>query len=215
MNSKAQIDERVVRMLLDLRQGGVTDKRVLDVMEKLPRDLFIPQAFQRRAYENVALPMGHQQTVSQPVVVGQMTQALEVQDRMKVLEIGTGSGYQAAVLARLCRRLYTIERYPELLAQATQRLQQLRITNVTWKAGDGTHGWPEQAPFDRIMVTAAAVDVPTILVEQLKEDGIMVVPVGFDKDQRLVRVTRTPGGIETHDMGPVLFVPLVAATAGD
>lgn len=215
MSARAAVDERVVRMLLDLRQGGVTDKRVLGVMEKIPRELFIPQAFQRRAYENVALPMGHQQTVSQPVVVGQMTQALQVRERMKVLEIGTGSGYQAAVLARLCRRLYTIERYAELLADANARLQTLRITNVTSKAGDGTHGWPEQAPFDRIMVTAAAVDVPPILVDQMKDDGIMVVPVGFDKDQRLVRVSRTASGVETEDLGPVLFVPLVAEAGTD
>jgi len=200
------------RLILELRQGGVDDRRVVDAMERVPREMFVPAAIRDKAYENVALPIGHHQTISQPLTVGLMTQALEITDRMKVLEIGTGSGYQAAVLAPLCRRLYTIERYKELHEQAEARFHALRITNITTRLGDGSHGWPEQAPFERIIVTAAAHDVPSLLVEQLTIGGIMVVPVndGRDEfDQRLLRVTRTEDGIETEELGVTRFVPLV------
>jgi len=200
------------RLILELRQGGVDDRRIVDAMERVPREMFVPAAIRDKAYENVALPIGHHQTISQPLTVGLMTQALDITDRMKVLEIGTGSGYQAAVLAPLCRRLYTIERYKELLEQAESRFHALRITNITTRLGDGSHGWPEQAPFERIIVTAAAHDVPPLLVEQLTVGGIMVVPVndGRDEfDQRLLRVTRTEDGIETEELGVTRFVPLV------
>ena len=177
----------------------------------MPRDLFVPEAFKDKAYDNVSLPIGCHQTVSQPLVVALMTQALEVGERMKVLEIGTGSGYQAAVLARLCRRLYTVERHADLLKEAEERFARLRLTNITTQARDGSAGWTEQAPFERIMVTAAAADVPPVLVDQLAVGGVMVVPIGLDdNDQRLVRVCRTADGVETEDMGPVRFVPLVA-----
>lgn len=205
-------DSRKIRLILDLRSGGVSDTRVLAAMEKLPRELFVPEPFRDQAYENQALPIGQHQTVSQPQVVGLMTQALKVGERMKVLEIGTGSGYQAAVLSPLCRRLYTIERFPELLEQAEERFRRLKLTNITAIVRDGSLGWPEQAPFDRIIVTAAAADVPPVLVEQLAVGGIMVVPVGLgenDADQRLIRVTRTEDGAETEDMGQARFVPLV------
>ncbi|MBI1985621.1 MAG: protein-L-isoaspartate(D-aspartate) O-methyltransferase [Rhodospirillales bacterium] len=207
-------DARKAQMMLDLRRGGVTDKRVLAALEKTPREQFLANHFKDRAYDDVALPIGHHQTVSQPTVVGRMTQALEVGPRMKVLEIGTGSGYQAAVLARLCRRLYTIERHPPLLKAAEERFRRLGLVNVTTLAGDGTRGWPEQAPFDRIMVTAAAADVPPILLAQLGDDGIMVIPVGLDEnDQSLLKVRRTENGVETEDLGPTRFVPLVAGGA--
>jgi protein-L-isoaspartate(D-aspartate) O-methyltransferase len=200
----------VVPLLLEVRRAGVTDKRVLAAMERVPRELFVGRPFQDKAYDDVALPIGHQQTVSRPSVVGRMTQALETGPRMKVLEIGTGSGYQSAILALLCRRLYTIERDPDLLREAEARLARLRLTNVTSRSGDGSQGWREQAPFDRIMVTAAAVDVPGLLVDQLAVGGVMVVPVGHDdEDQRLVRVVRTDDGAETADLGGVRFVPLV------
>jgi protein-L-isoaspartate(D-aspartate) O-methyltransferase len=180
-------------------------------MERVPRELFVPEPFRDKAYDNVALPIGHHQTVSQPLVVGLMTQALEVGPRMKVLEIGTGSGYHAAVVARLCRRLYTIERHPELLRGAETRFAELKLSNITARAGDGTLGWPEQVPFERILVTAAAADVPVPLIDQLAEGGIMVVPVddGSDDGRRLIRVRRTSDGAETKDLGPVKFVPLV------
>ena len=204
------------KLMEELRRSGVIEAGVLEALEATPREMFLPEQFKDRAFENVALPIGYHQTISQPSVVGLMTQALEVTDRMKVLEIGTGSGYQAAVLARLCRRLYTIERHPQLLKDAERRLAKLGLVNVTMVAGDGSLGWPEQAPFERIMVTAAAADIPEILLGQLARGGIMIVPVGLDEnDQRLLRVRRTDGGIETEDLGPTRFVPLIAGKAGD
>ena len=209
-------DSRKIRLLLQLRLGGVTDTRVLAAMERVPREIFVPEPFRDRAYDNLALPIGHHQTVSQPIVVAQMTQALEVGERMKVLEVGTGSGYQAAILSKLCRRLYSIERHRPLLAEAEERFAQLKLTNITTRVGDGTLGWPEQVPFERIIVTAAAVDVPPVLVAQLTVGGVMVVPVGDDDDdQRLVRVLRTEDGAETEDLNPVRFVPLVPGVASD
>lgn len=200
----------MMQLVLDLRQNGVA-QNVIDIMEKTPRELFVAQAFQDRAFENAALPIGHHQTISQPLVVAQMTEALELTDRCKVLEIGTGSGYQAAVLAPLCRRLYTIERHRPLMVEAEGRFAQLRIHNITNKFGDGSKGWPEQAPFDRIIVTAAAIDIPPILVDQLAVGGIMVVPIGDDQhDQRLVKVVKTnEGDTQISDLGWVRFVPFV------
>ncbi len=200
------------KLMLELRQSGITEVGVLEALEVTPREMFLPEQFRDRAFENVALPIGYHQTVSQPSVVGLMTQALEVTDRMKVLEIGTGSGYQAAILARLCRRLYTLERHPPLLKQAEDRLKRLGLVNITAMIGDGTLGWPEQAPFERIMVTAAAADVPDVLLDQLAEGGIMVLPVGLDEnDQHLIRVRRTETGAKTEDLGPTRFVPLIEA----
>ncbi|MBC8267323.1 MAG: protein-L-isoaspartate(D-aspartate) O-methyltransferase [Rhodospirillaceae bacterium] len=199
-------------LILELRRGGVTDRRVIDAMERLPREMFVPEGLREQAYENIALPIGHHQTVSQPLTVALMTQALDVNDRMKVLEIGTGSGYQSAVLSPLCRRLYTIERYRELMRGAEQRFEELRLTNITTRIGDGSMGWKEQAPFERIIVTAAAHDIPPLLVDQLAIGGVMVVPVndGRDEhDQRLLRVVRTEDGVETEELGITRFVPLV------
>ena len=207
-------DSRKIRLIMELRHSGVTDTRVSAAIERLPRELFVPAAFLDQAYENTALPIGCHQTLSAPIVVGRMTQALEVGDRMKVLEIGTGSGYHAAVLSRLCRRVYTIERYRELLEEAQSRFTALGITNITWKIGDGTLGWPEQAPFERIIVTAAASDVPPVLARQLAVGGLMVVPVDDGVgDPRLVRVRRDEAGLETEDLGPIRFVPLIADSA--
>jgi protein-L-isoaspartate(D-aspartate) O-methyltransferase len=209
-------DSRKIRLILALRRSGITDTRVLGVMEKIPRDAFVPVTFRDRAYDDVTLPIGLHQTISQPSVVARMTQALQVGDRMKVLEIGTGSGYQAAVLAGLCRRLYTVERHRELLKLAERQFNALRITNVTTRLGDGMAGWPEQAPFDRIIVTAAATEVPQKLVEQLGVGGILVIPVGQpDGDQILLRVVRDEDGYHEEKAGPVRFVPLVPGVAGD
>jgi len=203
----------MMQLVLDLRQNGVCAP-VIEAMERIPRDLFVPQAFQDRAFENAALPIGYHQTVSQPLVVAQMTQALVLNDRCKVLEIGTGSGYQAAVLAPLCRRLYSIERHKGLLHEAEDRFQKLRIHNITTRCGDGSKGWPEQAPFDRIIVTAAAIDIPPVLVDQLAVGGIMVVPIGDDQhDQRLVKVVKGEDDTTISDLGWVRFVPFVEGEA--
>jgi len=202
------------KMMQDLHQAGVTDDAVLAVMAATPREMFLTEHFKAQAYEDATLPIGHHQTLSAPAVVANMTEALEITDRMTVLEIGTGSGYQAAVLAQLCRRLYSIERHPPLLKDAQARFDQMGLVNITTMAGDGSLGWPEQAPFERIMVTAAAADVPDALLEQLAVGGIMIVPVGLDdSDQHLLKLRRGESDIETEDLGPTRFVPLVAGLA--
>ncbi|UCH75805.1 MAG: protein-L-isoaspartate(D-aspartate) O-methyltransferase [Rhodospirillales bacterium] len=200
-----------VRLILELRHAGIDDLRVLNAIERVPRELFVPRAFAHQAWENVALPIDCGQTISQPAIVGRMTEALRLDDRMKVLEIGTGSGYQTAVLSYLCRRVYTIERHRELLQQAETRLALLRRRNITARPGDGALGWPEQAPFERILVTAAAIDIPPKLSKQLAVGGIMVLPIGDDaKSQRIVRVLRDESGLNIEDLGPVKFVPLIS-----
>ncbi len=199
-----------VRLIMDLRALGITDARVLGAIERVPREAFLPEMFRDRAYENVALPVGHGQTISQPLVVAHMTEALEVGPRHKVLEIGTGSGYQAAVLAKLCRRVFTIERYRDLLKQAEERFAALRIHNITTRHGDGTKGWPEQSPFDRIIVTAAAEEVPPILKQSLVDGGILVIPTGEERrDQQLLRIRRKGDEFVTEHLSGVRFVPLV------
>jgi protein-L-isoaspartate(D-aspartate) O-methyltransferase len=199
-----------VRLIMELRSLGITDARVLGAIERVPREAFIPEMFRDRAYENVALPVGQGQTISQPLVVAHMTEALEVGPRHKVLEIGTGSGYQAAVLAKLCRRVFTIERHRDLLKLAEERFVALRIHNITTRHGDGAKGWPEQSPFDRIMVTAAAEEVPPILKQSLVDGGILVIPVGEERrDQELLKIRRTGEEFITETLGGVRFVPLV------
>lgn len=205
-------EPRKIRLLMQLRRAGITDTRVLSAIERVPREYFVPPNFLDQAYEDIALPIGQGQTISQPLVVAQMTQALEVEERHKVLEIGTGSGYQAAVLARLCRRLYSIERHKPLLDIALARFAELRIHNVTAKIADGMKGWPEQAPFDRIIATAAhrGREPPSALVDQLGVGGILIIPMGDEKrSQRVVRFRRTEAGFEREDLWPVRFVPLL------
>lgn len=199
------------RLAVSLKESGIRDPRVIEVIRDLPRHHFIDQALHSRAYENTALPIGHGQTISQPMVVAVMTEALELTDRMKVLEIGTGSGYQTSVLSPLCRRVFTIERHQELLRQAQQRFAYLRLHNVTSRFGDGTKGWTESAPFDRILITAAAPEMPENLLALLAPDGMLVAPVGRERhDQELLRVRRKPeGGFETEKLSIVRFVPLV------
>ena len=207
---------RKIRLIMRLRRAGISDTKVLSAIERIPREAFVPDSFQDQAYEDRTLPIGHGQTLSQPRVVALMTQALEIDRRIKVLEIGTGSGYQAAVLSRLCRRLYTIERHRELQRAAERRFQELRLHNITARLGDGAKGWPEQAPFARIMVTAAAAGIPESLVDQLAPGGIMVVPVGRPgADQTLLRVTRDEDGFHEEVLGDVRFVPLVAGLPSD
>jgi protein-L-isoaspartate(D-aspartate) O-methyltransferase len=207
---------RKIRLIMRLRRAGIGDTNVLSAIERIPREAFVPDSFLDQAYEDRTLPIGHGQTLSQPRVVALMTQALEIDRRIKVLEIGTGSGYQAAVLSRLCRRLYTIERHRGLQRAAERRFQELRLHNITARLGDGAKGWPEQAPFARIMVTAAAAEVPESLVDQLAPGGIMVVPVGRPgADQALLRVTRNEDGFHEEILGDVRFVPLLAGLASD
>jgi protein-L-isoaspartate(D-aspartate) O-methyltransferase len=205
-----------IRLLMELRRAGIADTRVLGAIERVPRELFVPPTFADQAWENVALPIGHGQTVSQPLVVALMTQALDVGERHKVFEIGTGSGYQTAILARLCRRVFSIERYRALLKIAEKRFAELRLHNVTCKFGDGTKGWPEQAPFDRIIVTAAAPELPARLADSLAPGGVLVAPIGEERrDQMLVRLTRGESGFTTEEMGAVRFVPLVPGLPRD
>jgi protein-L-isoaspartate(D-aspartate) O-methyltransferase len=208
--------ERQMQFLFALRQRGVTDKRVLSAMEKVDRGAFVKGLFSERAYEDMPLPIACGQTISQPSVVGLMSQALNVQPRDKVLEVGTGSGYQAAVLSHLARRVYTVDRHRRLVTEAQAVFDKLGLTNITAFTADGSRGFPEQAPFDRILVTAAAEDPPGPLLSELKIGGIMVVPVGqSDAVQTLIKVTRTETGFDYDELRPVRFVPLIEGMGQD
>jgi protein-L-isoaspartate(D-aspartate) O-methyltransferase len=199
-----------IGLIMQLRRRGIRDTNVLRAIERVPRDLFVDPAFADHAYQDIALPIDCGQTISQPYVVAFMTEKLELDESHKVLEIGTGSGYQAAVLSHLCRRVYTIERYRELQKSADRRFAQLGITNVTTIIGDGWIGWPPQAPFDRIVVTAAAPEAPAALLEQLKAGGRMIIPLGPTRDeQSLVQIDKTEAGITEKPLLPVRFVPLL------
>ncbi|MBO6884039.1 MAG: protein-L-isoaspartate(D-aspartate) O-methyltransferase [Marivita sp.] len=208
--------ELKMQFLYALRSRGVTNAAVLTAMEQIDRAPFIRGYFAERAYEDMPLPIACGQTISQPSVVGLMTQALEVSPRDTVLEVGTGSGYQAAILSQLARRVYTVDRHPRLVREAREVFDQLGLTNVTAFTADGSFGLPDQAPFDRILVTAAAEDPPGPLLAQLKVGGIMVLPVGqSDAVQHLIRVRRTPEGLDYDELRPVRFVPLVEGVARD
>ncbi len=201
---------RKIRLILDLRRRGITNTDLLSAFERVPREEFVPEAFVDKCYEDSALPIGYGQTVSQPSVVAVMLQALELSPSHKVLEIGMGSGYQTALLTHLCRRVYAMERHKELQRSAEKRLYALGRNNFTSIAGDGSLGWPEQAPFARIISAASGEDVPRKLVEQLDDGGIMVLPVGGERsEQRIVRVERKGADFEIEDLGPVRFVPLI------
>ena len=203
-------EAHILRLLMELRRQGVHDMAVLRALEATPRDLFVPGELVGQAWENTALPIGCGQTVSQPIVVALMTQRLALEKHMRVLEVGTGSGYQAAILARLAARVYTVERHDELLRQAQRRFDALALHNVTTMRGDGAKGWPRQAPFDRIVVTAAARRMPEALIQQLAPGGIMVVPVGEDMwNQKLNHVERLDDGYRCEAFLDVRFVPLV------
>lgn len=208
--------ERKMQFLYTLRSKGVTDSRVLTAMEKIDRGPFIRGIFANRAYEDMPLPIACGQTISQPSVVGLMTQALAVTSRDTVLEVGTGSGYQAAILSQLARRVYTVDRHHRLVREAREIFESLQLSNVTAFTADGSHGLPDQAPFDRILVTAAAEDPPGPLLAQLKIGGIMVLPVGqSDTVQSLIRVTRNEDGFDYDELRPVRFVPLVEGLGRD
>ncbi|WP_397544609.1 protein-L-isoaspartate(D-aspartate) O-methyltransferase [Roseovarius salis] len=212
----ADTAERKMQFLFALRSRGVTDERVLSAMEKTDRGHFVRGHFAARAYEDMPLPIACGQTISQPSVVGLMTQALKVTPRDKVLEVGTGSGYQAAILSQLARRVYTVDRHKRLVVQSTEIFRQMDLTNITAVTADGSFGLPDQAPFDRILVTAAAEDPPGPLLAQLKVGGIMVLPVGqSDAVQSLIRVTRGEDGLDYEEILPVRFVPLVEGLGRD
>ena len=199
------------RLIAELRNSGIVDENVLAAIAAVDRERFVSTPFVERAWENTALPIAFGQTISQPLVVAAMTEALRVGPRMKVLEVGTGSGYQAAVLSRLARRVYSIERYKPLSKEAERLLIDLRIHNVVFDIGDGSKGWPQQAPFDRIIVTAAAEERPQALIDQLARDGILIVPVGRDPTTQVVeRIVKTEQGLQRDTLMPVRFVPLVS-----
>lgn len=188
---------------------GIRDKRVLDAMREIPRHRFVPQVVESKAYGPGALPIGAKQTISQPYIVARMIELLELSGKEKVLEIGTGTGYQAAVLSKLCTKVFTIERINELALKASEIFRALRIHNISVKVFDGTYGWSDQSPFDRIIVAAAGPEVPEPLVQQLVRTGKLVMPIGPTGKQRLARVVRVGTGIKIEDHGDAEFVPLV------
>jgi len=197
-----------------LRGQGINDARVLEAIEKIPRDVFVDAPFAHSAYENTALPISCGQTISQPFMVAYATQALDVKPAHRVLEIGAGSGYQAAVLSPLCRMVYTVERHRALLEQAKARFKALKLDNIVTKFGDGLLGWAETAPFDRILLSAAVRQVPPILIEQLKPGGILIAPVGKPPSlesfsQSLTKIIRTKTGTTQEALIPVVYVPMV------
>jgi protein-L-isoaspartate(D-aspartate) O-methyltransferase len=210
------IAENQMELILSVRSKGITDPKLLKAMESIPREMFLDGPFQPRAYADTPLPIDCGQTISQPSVVAQMTQALEVTQGCKVLEIGTGSGYQAAILAKLTRRVYTIERHRPLARLAAKRLSALDLGHVTVVTGDGSLGLPAQSPFDRILLTAASEDPPALLLKQLRVGGIMVLPVGqSDMVQTLIKIEKSDKGLEYTELGEVRFVPLLEGIAED
>jgi protein-L-isoaspartate(D-aspartate) O-methyltransferase len=202
------------RLVQRLREQGIANLAVLDRIRNVPRHIFVDEALGSRAYEDTALPISYGQTISQPYIVARMTEALlEAGTAENILEVGTGCGYQTAVLAPLVARLYTIERIEPLLARARQRLKELGIRNVRFRHGDGTLGWKAHAPFDGILVAAAPLTVPEALVRQLRVGGRLLVPIGPEGEQELVRFTRREQGMQRESLGAVAFVPLLGGTA--
>ncbi|MCA3575113.1 MAG: protein-L-isoaspartate(D-aspartate) O-methyltransferase [Aestuariivirga sp.] len=209
-------DRRRLQLLQSLREQGITDERVLEAIGNVPRDTFVEGPFAAQAYADQALPIACGQTISQPYIVALMTEALKVEPHCRVLEIGTGSGYQAAVLARLARRVFTIERYATLAESAAKRFAELGLTNITQRVGDGTLGMPEFAPFDRIMVTAAAKEVPRAYLDQMAPGSILVIPIEERPGQQsLWRIVRDERGFNYEHLLPVRFVPLVEGLPGE
>jgi protein-L-isoaspartate(D-aspartate) O-methyltransferase len=203
------IETQRQQLITSLRNVGLRDERILTVIASTPRELFIDEAQRNMAYADCALPISMGQTISQPLMVALMTQALQLSGKERVLEIGTGSGYQTAILARLSAHVYSIERHQQLALQAAKHLAQLALTNISLYVGDGSLGWPDAAPYDRILVTAAAPEVPKHLVEQLVTWGMLVIPVGSQTRQDLLVVHRAPWGPEIRSLGGCVFVPLV------
>lgn len=202
------VSRRIETLLSQLRQQGIEDENLLKAIADVPRERFIDEAFEHKAWDNMALPIGSGQTISQPYMVARMTALLELSERSRVLEIGTGSGYQTAILAHLVEHVYSVERIKGLQWQAKRRLKQLDLHNVSTRHGDGWQGWPSRGPFDAIIVTAAPPEIPIALIAQLAEGGIMVLPVG-EEQQVLKRLRRRGDDITEETIEPVRFVPLV------
>jgi protein-L-isoaspartate(D-aspartate) O-methyltransferase len=201
--------ERQAMVEDQLRRRGISDPRVLEAMEKVPRHLFVPEDYQASAYDDRPLPIGEGQTISQPYMVAIMTQSLELKGRERVLEIGTGSGYQAAVLAELARELFTVERIPGLTPRAEKLLRDQGYKNIFFRTGDGSRGWPEEAPFDGIIVTAAAPEIPPTFKSQLAEGGRLVIPTGPRFTQTLYKLIRQGDRFREEEVTGCVFVPLV------
>ena len=201
------LDVRKIRLTLELRELGITDSRVLSAIEKTPREIFIPDNFRNQAYENIALPIGNDQTISQPYIVAKMTQALELEKNHKILELGTGSGYQSSILSLLVRRVYTIERIKVLLSRAEDRFKRLKLTNIVTKFADGNLGWKEQIPFDRIIFTAATKEISLSFFNQISENGIIIAPIIQGSKQILKKYVKKNDKIIIKKLTDVLFVP--------
>tara|TARA_B100000963_G_scaffold343375_1_gene345133 strand:+ start:1273 stop:1899 length:627 start_codon:yes stop_codon:yes gene_type:complete len=201
------LDVRKIRLILELRELGIANSEVLSALEIIPREKFIPENYRNQAYENIALPIGDSQTISQPYVVAKMTELLEVKNNHKVLEIGTGSGYQCAILSKLARRIYTIERIKNLYENSFKLFEELQLTNIVSKHEDGNNGWPEQIPFDRIIFTAATVKISNIIFSHIKDGGIIVCPIIKENKQVIIKYKRSGNKLISEEFDNVLFVP--------
>ena len=201
------LDVRKIRLILKLRESGIANSEVLSALETIPREKFIPENYRNQAYENIALPIGENQTISQPYVVAKMTELLEVKNNHKVLEIGTGSGYQCAILSKLARRIYTIERIKNLHEKASKIFDELQLTNIVSKHEDGNNGWMEQIPFDRIIFTAATENITNRIFSHIKENGIIVCPIIRDNKQVIIKYKRKNDKLTSEEFDDVLFVP--------
>ena len=201
------LDVRKIRLILELRESGISNSDVLSALESIPREKFIPENYRYQAYENIALPIGNNQTISQPYVVAKMTELLEVENNHKVLEIGTGSGYQCAILSKLARRIYTIERIKNLHERSYKIFEELKLTNIVSKHEDGNNGWIEQIPFDRIIFTAATKNITNRIFSHIKEDGIIVCPIVKNNKQVIIKYIRKKDKLISEEFDDVLFVP--------
>jgi len=206
------LEVKKIRLILELRESGISDTNILSAIENIPREKFIPDNFRNQAYDNLALPIGDNQTISQPFVVAKMTQLLAVDSTHKILEIGTGSGYQSAVLSKLVRRVYTIERIKNLLLRAENVFKQLKISNIVSKHADGNLGWKEQIPFDRIIITAATPNISKEITSQIAEGGIIVSPMIQKNKQLIVKYKKVNNVLESEIFDDVLFVPNLSGT---
>ena len=201
------------RLIMQLRAKAITNARVLSALERVPREVFVPHALRHHAYENASLPIAYGQTISQPYIIATALAMLDINPKDRVLEIGTGSGYQACVLSYLARRVYSLERIRPLFVDAEMRIKKLRITNVTLRHADGHKGWPEAAPFDRIITACQSETVPEILLDQLKEGGIFMGPIGVAGQEQLMRIKKLAKGYEQDTIMDVRFVPMLSGTA--
>ena len=206
------LDVRKIRLILELRESGISDSKVLSAIERIPREIFVPENFRNQSYENIALPIGNDQTISQPYVVALMTQELKVEKNHKVLELGTGSGYQCAILSLLSRRVYTIERIKSLLVNAENKFKELKLTNIVTKHDDGNLGWKEQIPFDRVIFTAATKEIDINFFKHINEDGILIAPIKSNSNQILKKFIKKNGKIISEKLTDVIFVPNLKGT---